>query len=340
MAGPAPAADGGAVGRRRGAPGGGGHRGAMPSTERSGARSWGTSLVGMPAYDARRVPRFPRPLGPASPAHRGAHHAGRDRTGVRLGGARHPGDAPPGAVHVHRPRGAVRADSTGVRVQVPFGARSLPGLVVALLDQSDHADARPISAVLDEEPLLSEAMVGLAEWIAERYCAPLPEVIKAMVPRGRAPPGPRPAGGAGRAPPPPPSRAARAEGTSAPAARADRGAATGRRPAPRGDRRRRHRARPAPRGDRERQDRDLPGSHRRRPGPRPPGICLVPEIALTPQMIRRFAARFPGRLAVSRSGLADAERAVDGAGPGSARSTWWSGRGAPSSPRCRGSGWW
>src|ERR1039457_2407727 len=72
----------------------------------------------------------------------------------------------------------------GVRVQVPFGARSLPGLVVAILDQSDHADARPISAVLDEEPLLSEAMVGLAEWIAERYCAPLPEVIKAMVPKG------------------------------------------------------------------------------------------------------------------------------------------------------------
>ena len=40
-------------------------------------------------------------------------------------------------------------------------------------------------------------------------------------------------------------------------------------------------------------------------------ICLVPEIALTPQMIRRFAARFPGRLAVSHSGLTDAERAVE-----------------------------
>src|ERR1039458_9029804 len=47
----------------------------------------------------------------------------------------------------------------GVRVQVPFGARSLPGLVVAVLDQSDHADARPISALLDDESLLSETQV-------------------------------------------------------------------------------------------------------------------------------------------------------------------------------------
>jgi len=33
------------------------------------------------------------------------------------------------------------------------------------------------------------------------------------------------------------------------------------------------------------------------------GICLVPEIALTPQTIERFVARFPGRVAVIHSGL-------------------------------------
>ena len=37
-------------------------------------------------------------------------------------------------------------------------------------------------------------------------------------------------------------------------------------------------------------------------------IVLVPEIALTPQTIRRFAARFPGRLAVLHSQLAAGER--------------------------------
>ncbi|MDJ0755598.1 MAG: primosomal protein N' [Ardenticatenaceae bacterium] len=37
-------------------------------------------------------------------------------------------------------------------------------------------------------------------------------------------------------------------------------------------------------------------------------IVLVPEIALTPQTVRRFAARFPGRVAVIHSRLTDGER--------------------------------
>ncbi len=37
-------------------------------------------------------------------------------------------------------------------------------------------------------------------------------------------------------------------------------------------------------------------------------IVLVPEIALTPQTTRRFAARFPGRVAVMHSGLSEGER--------------------------------
>ena len=37
-------------------------------------------------------------------------------------------------------------------------------------------------------------------------------------------------------------------------------------------------------------------------------IALVPEIALTPQTVRRFAARFPGRVAVLHSRLTDGER--------------------------------
>ncbi len=37
-------------------------------------------------------------------------------------------------------------------------------------------------------------------------------------------------------------------------------------------------------------------------------IVLVPEISLTPQTVGRFAARFPGRLAVLHSGLSDGER--------------------------------
>jgi primosomal protein N' (replication factor Y) len=38
------------------------------------------------------------------------------------------------------------------------------------------------------------------------------------------------------------------------------------------------------------------------------GIVLVPEIALTPQAMLRFAGRFPGRVALLHSGLTDGER--------------------------------
>lgn len=38
------------------------------------------------------------------------------------------------------------------------------------------------------------------------------------------------------------------------------------------------------------------------------GICMVPEIALTPQAIERFASRFPGRVAVFHSGLSLGEQ--------------------------------
>ena len=37
-------------------------------------------------------------------------------------------------------------------------------------------------------------------------------------------------------------------------------------------------------------------------------IILVPEIALTPQMVRRFSARFPGQVAITHSKLTDGER--------------------------------
>ena len=41
---------------------------------------------------------------------------------------------------------------------------------------------RYLEAVLDDEPLLSEPLLKLAEWMAQYYLAPLGEVLRGMLP--------------------------------------------------------------------------------------------------------------------------------------------------------------
>ncbi|HEV1996502.1 MAG TPA: primosomal protein N', partial [Candidatus Dormibacteraeota bacterium] len=74
----------------------------------------------------------------------------------------------------------------GARVVVPFGKQSVTGYVLGLTDISDHPDPRAIEALAgDDEPsLLLPYQVALAHWIASYYAAPLPEVVRAMIPPG------------------------------------------------------------------------------------------------------------------------------------------------------------
>jgi primosomal protein N' (replication factor Y) (superfamily II helicase) len=71
----------------------------------------------------------------------------------------------------------------GARVIVPFRNEKLIGVVtgVSATAPADF-EARPIEAVLDEEPLLSDHLLRLAEWIAQYYLAPLGEVLRGMLP--------------------------------------------------------------------------------------------------------------------------------------------------------------
>ncbi|HZB88384.1 MAG TPA: primosomal protein N' [Terracidiphilus sp.] len=71
----------------------------------------------------------------------------------------------------------------GARVIVPFRKEKLIGVVTALSDKPPaEFEARSIEAVLDDEPLLSEHLLALAEWIAQYYLAPLGEVLRGMLP--------------------------------------------------------------------------------------------------------------------------------------------------------------
>jgi primosomal protein N' (replication factor Y) len=71
----------------------------------------------------------------------------------------------------------------GARVIAPFRNEKLIGVVTAL-NSAAPADfeARFLEAVLDEEPLLSDSLLTLAEWMAQYYLAPLGEVLRGMLP--------------------------------------------------------------------------------------------------------------------------------------------------------------
>ncbi len=81
---------------------------------------------------------------------------------------------------------ALRADQAplrGSRVIAPFRSEKLIGVVTAVDVKAPlDFEARFIEGVLDEEPLLSEHLLELAEWVAQYYIAPLGEVLRAMLP--------------------------------------------------------------------------------------------------------------------------------------------------------------
>lgn len=71
----------------------------------------------------------------------------------------------------------------GARVIAPFRNEKLIGVVTSLSATVPAGfEARPIEAVLDQEPLLSDHLLALAEWIAQYYLAPLGEVLRGMLP--------------------------------------------------------------------------------------------------------------------------------------------------------------
>src|SRR5208337_2757706 len=71
----------------------------------------------------------------------------------------------------------------GARVIVPFRKEKLIGVVTGLKATAPaEFEMRFLEAVLDEEPLLSDSLLALGEWMAQYYLAPLGEVLRGMLP--------------------------------------------------------------------------------------------------------------------------------------------------------------
>jgi primosomal protein N' (replication factor Y) len=71
---------------------------------------------------------------------------------------------------------------TGARLLVPFGARKLTGVIVALQDDPPEHATREALRLLDEEPVLDAPLIALGRWIAGYYCCPLGDVFRSMLP--------------------------------------------------------------------------------------------------------------------------------------------------------------
>lgn len=72
----------------------------------------------------------------------------------------------------------------GHAVWVPFGPRTLQGIVIGLASQSQVPETRAILSAIGSDPVLSEAQIALARWMSEHYLAPLFDCLSLMLPPG------------------------------------------------------------------------------------------------------------------------------------------------------------
>lgn len=85
------------------------------------------------------------------------------------------------------PRDSDADPQPGCRVIVPLRGRTITGIVVGRPELPGLAPERikPISRVLDSEPLIGEAQIQLGRWMADAYLCSLGEALSVMVPSGR-----------------------------------------------------------------------------------------------------------------------------------------------------------
>ena len=195
-------------------------------------------------------------------------------------------------------RGRIRP---GARVLVPFGRSRATGYVVSAGSETPAAmRLREIAALVDEEPLITPALLDLARWMAGYYVHPLGEALRAVLPAGVR--------GAGRIPAEDEGERSFPDEADRPRLTADQEAAfealraaldagggapfllhgvTGS-------------------GKTEVYLRVIEEALSRGKG----AIVLIPEIALIPQTVSRFRRRFGGTVAVLHSRVTGPQRAA------------------------------
>lgn len=79
---------------------------------------------------------------------------------------------------------ALASDITrGMRVEVPVANRTLTGVALRPAESApEEVRIRPVTRLLDLEPVLTDELLELAEFTADYYMAPIGEVVRTMLP--------------------------------------------------------------------------------------------------------------------------------------------------------------
>lgn len=70
----------------------------------------------------------------------------------------------------------------GSRVTVPFGPRSMTGYVLRTIESTEVEKTKPVTAVVEEEPAVTEELFGLASWMSAKYICSLGEALSTIAP--------------------------------------------------------------------------------------------------------------------------------------------------------------
>ncbi len=84
------------------------------------------------------------------------------------------------------PETMAEAALPGMRVTVPFGRgnRLSEGVILARTEGVKEQGLKPLTAILDQEPVLDAAGLSLAYWMRQRYFCTLFEAVKTLLPAG------------------------------------------------------------------------------------------------------------------------------------------------------------
>lgn len=89
-----------------------------------------------------------------------------------------------GTFHYHIPAELAGRVRPGHLVEVSFGQQRAQGVILHLDTRSPVGTTKPLMALIDREPVVTEVQLKLAQWMSEYYLTPLAQCVRLFIPPG------------------------------------------------------------------------------------------------------------------------------------------------------------